>query len=63
MSADPLARVRRAYKTKQKARRELTRAVAEYRQAVDAARAAGHSYADIGRALGISRQAVRQLNG
>lgn len=51
---DELQRATRALKAKR-------RADTQYRAAVIAAHQAGASYADIGKALGISRQAVRVL--
>jgi hypothetical protein len=50
---DPLARVKRAHT-------RLERASREYREALLNCQAAGITYADLGRELGISRQAVRQ---
>lgn len=52
--ADPLARLKRAEKAKRRADEEV-------RAALLAAADAGHSYAEISRTLGVSRQAVRQL--
>ena len=49
-----LRRVQRAAETKR-------RADESYRSALVAAHAAGHSYAELARVAGVSRQAVRQL--
>ena len=43
-----------------RARRKLRRSDEEYREALEEAVAAGKSYVDLARLLGISRQAVRQ---
>lgn len=52
--SDSLARLTRAASAKR-------RADQQYRAALAAALAAGHTYAEIAKALGVSRQAVRQL--
>jgi hypothetical protein len=59
MTTDPLKRVRQA-----KLRAEVERIAAEnrYRAAVLEALAAGHSYAEIAEAVGVTRQAIRQLH-
>jgi DNA-directed RNA polymerase specialized sigma24 family protein len=44
-----------------RATRKHERASSEYRAALLAAHEAGHSYAEIAKAAGVSRQAVRQL--
>ena len=54
VTTDPLRRVKRAAT-------KLEGARSEYRAALLACLDAGHSYAEIARALGVSRQAVRQL--
>jgi transposase-like protein len=51
--SDPLAQLARDAKAKEKADRKV-------RLAIAAALDAGHTYADVARAAGISRQAVRQ---
>lgn len=51
---DPLHSVKRAAQAKRRAEKA-------YRSAVVAAREAGHSYPEIARAAGTSRQAIRQL--
>lgn len=53
-ASDPLARVKRTAAAQERA----TRA---HRVALRDAYAAGISYGELGRALGVSRQAVRQL--
>jgi hypothetical protein len=53
---DPLARAKRAAVAKR-------RSEDAYRAALAAAHAAGHSFAEIAAAVGVSRQAVRQLLG
>lgn len=51
MTPDPLATLRKAHTARR-------RADDRYRAALLAAVAAGHSYADIGRALGVARQTI-----
>jgi predicted transcriptional regulator len=46
-----------------RAARAKTRADARYKAALVAAHAAGATYADIAHAVGVSRQAVRQIIG
>lgn len=54
MKTDPLARVKRAASAKRRAERE-------YRSALEAAHAAGASFVELARLVGVSRQAVREF--
>jgi DNA-directed RNA polymerase specialized sigma24 family protein len=59
---DPLlARVLRARQRIREQEADLTEARREFRAALVAAHQGGHSYAAIGRALGVSRQRVAEM--
>lgn len=55
-----IVRVLSARKALADAKRDVEDASAEYAQALRAAFAAGHSYGELGRLLGITRQSVRE---
>lgn len=60
-SPEHLARVRRAADDKRHAERAYRMAVAETHQAIREACAAGCSFAEVGRAAGISRNGARKV--
>jgi DNA-directed RNA polymerase specialized sigma24 family protein len=61
MAAVPLKDVARAAAKARRAEEALGRAREELREAVVAARASGVSFAQIARALGVTRQRVKQI--
>lgn len=59
--SDPVARIKTAQRRVERLERELEQARRAYLQAIQKAREAGMSLAQIGNELGVSRQRVRQL--